>query len=131
MAEETKEVKSEGKIAVILIRGMVDVTQTVKDGLSKLKLRKVFVCAVLDKNPSTQGMVVKCKDYVTWGEIDAATEKELTEKRGKESKGTIKHFHLHPPRKGFERKGIKVPFRAGGALGYRGTKINDLIKRML
>ena len=40
-------------------------------------------------------------------------------------------FYLNPPRKGFERKGIKVSFKAGGALGYRGEKINDLIQRML
>jgi large subunit ribosomal protein L30 len=40
-------------------------------------------------------------------------------------------FRLNPPRKGFERKGIKVPFSLGGALGYRKNKINDLIKRMI
>ncbi len=38
-------------------------------------------------------------------------------------------FRLSPPRKGYE--GIKRSFRAGGALGYRGEDINDLIKRML
>lgn len=38
-------------------------------------------------------------------------------------------FRLHPPRKGYE--GIKRPFSLGGALGYRGDKINDLIRRMI
>ena len=42
-----------------------------------------------------------------------------------------KFFRLSPPRKGFGRKGIKFAFTKGGALGYRGIKINDLIKRML
>ena len=42
-----------------------------------------------------------------------------------------KMINLHPPRGGFERKGIKIPFKVGGALGYRGEKISDLIKRML
>ena len=29
------------------------------------------------------------------------------------------------------RKGIKTAFKVGGGLGYRGKKINDLVKRML
>jgi large subunit ribosomal protein L30 len=37
-------------------------------------------------------------------------------------------FRLHPPRKGYE--GIKRSFKEGGALGYRGEKINLLIRRM-
>src|SRR3989338_5788972 len=40
-------------------------------------------------------------------------------------------FGLHPPIKGYERKGTKVPFSLGGVLGYRKDKINDLIRRML
>lgn len=40
-------------------------------------------------------------------------------------------FRLSPPRKGFERKGIKVPFSLGGVLGYRKEKINDLLQRMI
>ena len=40
-------------------------------------------------------------------------------------------FRLSPPRKGFERKGIKVPFSLGGVLGYRKEKINDLLMRMI
>ena len=76
----------------------------------------------------------------------------LVEKRGEESnsresdsKGKIKYndfvvinnkkikkyFRLNPPRKGFGRKGIKHPYQSGGALGYRGEAINDLIKRMV
>lgn len=37
-------------------------------------------------------------------------------------------FRLHPPRKGYE--GVKRSFKEGGALGYRGEKINKLIRRM-
>ena len=40
-------------------------------------------------------------------------------------------FRLHPPKGGFEKAGIKKPFTVKGALGYRGDKINDLIKKML
>ncbi len=38
-------------------------------------------------------------------------------------------IRLHPPRKGYE--GIKRAYTLGGALGYRGDKINDLIRRMI
>ena len=40
-------------------------------------------------------------------------------------------FRLKPPVGGFERKGIKIPFSLGGAIGYRKDKINDLILKML
>ena len=39
-------------------------------------------------------------------------------------------FKLHPPSKGFKGK-IKKDYGTGGELGYRGEKINELIKRML
>jgi len=39
-------------------------------------------------------------------------------------------FRLRPPTKGF-RKSIKKAFAADGELGYRGEKINDLVKRMI
>ncbi len=38
-------------------------------------------------------------------------------------------IRLHPPRKGYS--GVKRPFSLGGALGYRGLKINDLLRRMI
>ncbi len=38
-------------------------------------------------------------------------------------------FRLHPPLKGWEK--TKRHFTEGGALGYRGKEINDLILRML
>ena len=38
-------------------------------------------------------------------------------------------LRLHPPRRGYE--GVKRPFSMGGALGYRGMKINDLLRRMI
>jgi len=39
-------------------------------------------------------------------------------------------FKLHPPTKGFKGK-IKKSYGTGGELGYRGEKINELIKRMV
>jgi len=52
------------------------------------------------------------------------------EAKVRDVKGLKPVFRLNPPRKGFERKGIKKPFKLGGALGYRGEKINALLERM-
>jgi len=40
-------------------------------------------------------------------------------------------FRLHPPRKGYDKAGIKKPFSVGGALGYRGDNINTLLEKMM
>lgn len=52
-------------------------------------------------------------------------------KKLKDLPGLKLFFRLSPPKKGFERKGIKTPFSLGGVLGYRKEKINDLIQRMV
>ncbi len=39
-------------------------------------------------------------------------------------------FRLHPPSGGFKRS-VKKPFGAGGELGYRGSAINELLRRMM
>ncbi len=49
----------------------------------------------------------------------------------KDIPGLKSFFRLKPPRKGFERKGIKVAYSFGGAFGYRGEEINSLLKRMI
>jgi large subunit ribosomal protein L30 len=46
-----------------------------------------------------------------------------------ELKGVKPLFRLSPPRKGYG--GNKRTFKVGGALGYRGDDINDLVLRML
>lgn len=51
------------------------------------------------------------------------------EYRMKDVEGAKMVFRLHPPVKGYE--GNKRSFRNGGALGYRGEAINNLIARML
>ncbi|MBI5554196.1 MAG: 50S ribosomal protein L30 [Candidatus Diapherotrites archaeon] len=45
--------------------------------------------------------------------------------------GIKKVFRLNSPRKGFERGGIRKSFKEGGVLGNRGTKINELIAKMM
>ncbi len=71
------------KLAVIQIRGAINVKKKVKDALKMLRLRKKHNCAIHDATPSVLGMLDVVKDYVTWGEIDKETLKLLLEKRGK------------------------------------------------
>lgn len=115
------------KLGAILVRGLVEVKQEVKDTLRMLNLQKKNACVILDDTPVVRGMLKKCENYLTYGEVSEEVIKELKEKRP----SAKKFFSLHPPRGGFERKGIKKPFNLKGALGYRGDKINDLIKKMI
>ncbi len=138
-------------IAVIAVRGTAKTPQPVKDTLAMLNLHRKNFCVLYPQTPSLRGMLAAVKDYITWGEISEEVLNELLEKRGAMYNGrttdrtkcysyhllqhhgkTYKpYFRLNPPRKGFGRKGIKVSFSAGGALGYRGDKVNDLLRRMI
>ena len=133
MSEEPKPAPSNAaKIAIVRIRGGIGIRNEVKDTLTMLNLHKSNFCVVIPKTDSFVGMIKKVKDYVTYGEIDDATYKLLVEKRGEKQGDKLKpFFRLSPPRKGFERKGIKIHFGRGGALGDRKAKIIDLIKRMI
>jgi len=129
--KETPKTEKNQKIAIIRIRGEVGINKKIKDTLKMLRLYKKNWCVVLDKNPANLGMVKVVKDYATYGEINKELLDVLMKKAEKNPKGKIKPFRLNPPKGGFERKGIKVSFNNGGALGYRADKINALIKKML
>ena len=140
------------KILVVRIRGKINLSAELKSTFEMLNLHKKNWCIVIENNPSMIGLLNKVKDYVTWGEISEEGFKELVLKKGEEfkartedSKSKIKYtkcfsynkknykkyFRLNPPRKGYGRKGIKQTFNKGGALGYRGEQINDLLQRMM
>ena len=40
-------------------------------------------------------------------------------------------FRLSPPRKGHNRGGVKKSYAVGGALGYRASDINALLRKMM
>src|SRR3989339_1359272 len=138
---------SSKKVAIVLVRGLINVKHPIRDTLALLHLTRKNHCVVVDKNPVILGMIQKIKDYITWGEIDDDTHQNLIKMRGEEylgpetdskkkikynnkfntynNKNYKKYYRLNPPKKGYGRKGIKTPFNLGGALGYRGEKIND------
>ncbi len=146
------ESKNQGRLAAIRLRGRTQIRTKIEDTLKAMRLYKNNYCAVIPNNPIYLGMLKKAKDYLTWGEIDEETFNSLLDKRGEQfnrresdtkniikyadyfihdNKKYKKYFRLSPPRKGLGRKGIKHSFKEGGALGYRGAAINNLIKRML
>ncbi|MDA1196534.1 MAG: uL30 family ribosomal protein [Nanoarchaeota archaeon] len=114
------------KIAIIRIRGGIGVPKTVRDTMDMLQLKKKNNCVVRVATPTLKGMVQKVKDYIAYGEIDEETFKLLETKKESEN-----FYRLQNPLGGFERKGIKLDFNAGGVVGYRGIKINELIKKMV
>ncbi len=132
--EVKKDKSKEKKYAVILVRGRVNMDHQRKKTLDLLGLYRKNYCVIVPANPVYEGMLRKVKDYVTWGEISQEVEELLVKKKqefDKRKNRPKKFFRLAPPIGGFERKGIKKPYSVGGALGYRGEAINDLIKRML
>jgi large subunit ribosomal protein L30 len=123
---------AEKRLAVIRIRGTTGVKKPIADTLSMLSLYTKNSIVIVPNNPVFTGMVKKVKDFVTYGEVAEDVVKSLSEKRKNTSENkSIMAFTLNSPRGGFERKGIKVAFSHKGALGYRGEKISDLIKRMM
>lgn len=115
-------------LAVIRIRGTVGLSKRMEDALRHLNLKNKNNCIVLEDSDSNKGAIQKVQNYVTWGEIDSDTLKLLKEKRGTDNS---KCFKLNPPRKGFEKGGIRKRCSEGGALGYRGENINGLLRRMI
>lgn len=153
-------------IAVVRVRGTLNIKPDIRETLKLLRLNRVNHCVVIPDNPVYRGMLHKAKDYITWGEIDSGVMEELLNERGrldgdkdltnayikknsdfkntkemaiaivkddyelKQLPGVTPVFRLAPPVKG-GYEGIKRAFTVGGALGYRGEKINKLLQRML
>jgi len=152
-------------LAVVRIRGGVNLRRDVKDTLNMLHLTRPNHATLIPATPQYLGMLRKAKEYVTWGEASMDGVLTLLERRGEveggrrlseeyvkdnlkfeslrdlaeallslkvkltELRGVKPLFRLHPPSKGFKRT-VKRAFSEGGELGYRGEKINELIRRM-
>lgn len=150
----TKPKKQEEKselIAIIRIKGMVEVNKYIEDTLQKLRLRRKYACVLVKPTKDIIGMIQKIKFYVAYGEINKETLVELLKNRAKtinnekikidyekfaeqilngkklSELGLKPFFRLHPPRKGIHSK-LQYP---KGVLGNNKQDINKLLARML
>jgi large subunit ribosomal protein L30 len=115
------------KIAIVRVRGQARVRHDISRAMDQLNLRQKHSATVVDESPAVAGQLRKVQSFVTWGKVSEDTVKKMAARRRSEGQW----YALQPPRKGYGRKGIKLPFSKGGALGDRGEKINDLLLRMV
>src|SRR2546428_465867 len=70
-------------IAVVRVRGTVNINTDTKDALRMLHLTRANHCTIIPENPQWRGTLLKVKDYVTWGPVEEKTVVELLTKRGR------------------------------------------------
>ena len=71
------------RIAVIQVRGGINMKKKVKDTLNLLRLYKKNSCSIISDNPSYIGMLDLIKDFITWGELNKETCALLLKERGR------------------------------------------------
>lgn len=116
-------------------------TQTIKGMLKKVENYSTFgaveektLAALLQKRGRIAGNKKISQEFLKERNVNSFEELAKGMIGGKialKNLGIKPVFRLSPPRKGFERAGIKKPFKLGGALGDRRERINALIERMM
>ncbi len=106
----------------------------VKDFVAYGEINEETLEKALKKRAKIKGNKKLTEDYLKQKKINSF--KELAEKIIKKEVKLIDLeikpvFRLKPPKKGYEKSGIKKAFSVGGALGYRATEINKLINKMI
>lgn len=69
-------------LAVVRLRGTIDVHRKISETLRLLRLHRRYHCVVIPDTPSYRGMLQVVKDYVAYGEIDHETLALLLRRRG-------------------------------------------------
>src|SRR5271157_1775307 len=109
-------------VAIVRIRGTVNVRGDITETLKRLNLKRVSNCTVIKVNDSYDGMLKKCSNYVAFGEIDEPTLAKLLARHAKgftakeimegkydaEKFGACIPFRLHPPRHGYRSTKLNV-----------------------
>lgn len=116
---------------VYLTPSSIGMITKVKDYVTFGEVDEATVIELLQKRGKITADKALTEDHVKMTFKEMAQLLLSGKKSLKDFEGVRPFFRLPPPRKGFERKGIKHNFSEGGALGYRKGKINDLIKRMI
>ena len=78
MVKSTKN----GLLAVVRVRGIINLNHNQKKTFETLNLHNKNWCVVLKDTPSNRGMILKIKDYITYGEINQTFFEELIKKKG-------------------------------------------------
>lgn len=104
------------QIAVVRLRGGIKMNRETKDTLKMMGLSRVNTLSILPNKKEVLEMVRKVDSFITWGELSHEHHFKSNIIRMKPAKGGLKSIKEKYPR---------------GDLGYRGEKINDLIKRMI
>jgi large subunit ribosomal protein L30 len=140
-------------LAVVRVRGPVNVRKDIEDTLEIMRLGRINHCVLVPNDPSHRGMLHKAEECITWGEVGQETLEKLIFKRGEVEGRQVERakaaemakrimedkkvpddvkmrpvFRLSPPSKGYKAISKSYP---RGTLGYRGEKINELLKRMI
>jgi len=108
--------------------------QVVKDYCTWGEVDEATLAALIRANGKIVGDDALTDDYLKekseFASIDEMAKAIIENNyKMKDVEGVKPVLRLHPPVKGYE--GNKRSFQNGGALGYRGAKINDLINRMI
>jgi len=132
-------------IAIVRIRGRINVNEQIVRTLNQLHLPTRNSCTIIPENDYYKGMLQKVKDYVTWGPLDkkglealiprieATDEKIKIDPKAIMDGKTLKELklkpriRLHPARGGLKAVTRHYP---EGDLGNRGEEINNLLVKM-
>lgn len=113
----------------------VGMIEKIKDSITWGEINTETLRLLLEKRGRLPNKEILTNQYIKEKakmEIDEFVKQFLEMKKElKDIPGLKQFFKLTPPRGGFERKGVKIEYSLGGALGYRKDTINDLIKRMI
>lgn len=83
MGEVGEVEKGDRCLAVVRVRGTVNVRGEIEDTLKLLRLTRNCHATLIDNRPSYMGMLRKVQNQVTWGEVSKEVVALLLRKRGR------------------------------------------------
>ncbi|MBS3077457.1 hypothetical protein J4233_04260 [Candidatus Pacearchaeota archaeon] len=138
-------------IVVIRIAGKVNLSGDIKETLNRIHTHRKYSAVLLPESENTFKLLMKIRNFVSYGKINTETLAKLLAERGQPIKAGAKidakkvmselekkslgelglkpFFRLHPPRKGIESK--KHAGETGKGVLGENKKINELVERML
>ncbi len=114
-------------------KGSREMVEKVKDYVTYGEISEPGLILLLEKRGRSEGNKRITPEFLKQRKIASYEELAKNLLSGKvklKDTGFELVFRLNPPKKGYERAGIKKPYKLHGALGYRGEKINELLGRM-